>query len=181
MCRPQTDVKLIGPCKFWIQNIDLVKHSHKPPPNFPPDAATHAPPLALPLTDSKCVGMMTPRHFFISSTRHYTQPKHLALHNSICPPPTSFASELTEILACKTKLENKYQKKESKDSTIRGRSHPTFTTPSSNGHMLSKRNGLSLGIKHSKPKLTPLSPHDLLFSAQTLIQNFGNYHLPPHL
>eukprot|EP00983_Pelagomonas_calceolata_P076876 1153608-Pelagomonas_calceolata.AAC.1 len=118
----------MGSCKSWIQKIDLVNHSPKPPPNQNPlDATTRTSPSPVPPTlilpetcrsraactcntDGKCVGMVT-SHSFDVLYKAFHKAKALGLHNSIYPPPKSFASELMGLLARKTKSENKYQSK----------------------------------------------------------------------
>eukprot|EP00983_Pelagomonas_calceolata_P070314 1150743-Pelagomonas_calceolata.AAC.4 len=105
---PQTDIKPTSSCRFWIQEIDLVKHNPKPPPKqTPAGTVTHTPPsttvvgsttptLILPEiyrprvaciynTDGKCVGMMTPDRFDVLH-KAFHKAKALGLHSNICPP-----------------------------------------------------------------------------------------------
>eukprot|EP00983_Pelagomonas_calceolata_P118581 1160520-Pelagomonas_calceolata.AAC.2 len=128
-------VLIVSPNDRQMTNaeIDLVKHNPKPPHNqTPPDAATHTPPSTIPPdlilpeiyrsraaciynTDGKCVGMMPP-HCFGVLYKAFHKAKAIGLHSSICPPPASFASEPMRLLARKTVLQNKYQRKRIKDS-----------------------------------------------------------------
>eukprot|EP00983_Pelagomonas_calceolata_P037650 1136445-Pelagomonas_calceolata.AAC.1 len=53
--------------------------------------------------------------------------KLAVLHEAITPAPTSFASELQGLLACKTMLGNKYASKKVKDSFSRALPTPIHT------------------------------------------------------
>eukprot|EP00983_Pelagomonas_calceolata_P005407 175971-Pelagomonas_calceolata.AAC.1 len=65
----------------------------------------------------KCVGMITPSRCQTLYKAFY-RAKVAGSHGAITPAPTSFASELQGLLACKTMLENKYASKKIKDSFL---------------------------------------------------------------
>eukprot|EP00983_Pelagomonas_calceolata_P074010 1152360-Pelagomonas_calceolata.AAC.1 len=115
-------------------------------------------------------------------SKHTHKAKALGLHNSICPPPASFASELIGLPARKTKLDNKYQSKRSKDSfsqTLPPDIHNAFQnwTHATQEEMASP---LDLTLNTYTTALTPV--HSSWCPTQfTLIQIYGKFHLPPHL
>eukprot|EP00983_Pelagomonas_calceolata_P014951 474907-Pelagomonas_calceolata.AAC.1 len=65
--------------------------------------------------NTQCVGMITPSRFQILYKAFY-RAKLAGLHEAITPAPTSFASELQGLFACKTMLENIYASNKIKDS-----------------------------------------------------------------
>eukprot|EP00983_Pelagomonas_calceolata_P018830 592112-Pelagomonas_calceolata.AAC.1 len=118
-------IKPTGCYEFWLHDVDLVIYkAEQNPKQTPLDTESNSPqpcappPLILPgiykpcmtciyNTQSKCVGMITPSRFQILYKAFY-KAKLASSHETVTPPPTSFASELQGHLTRKTMLENKY-------------------------------------------------------------------------
>eukprot|EP00983_Pelagomonas_calceolata_P016608 524230-Pelagomonas_calceolata.AAC.1 len=116
---PQVDIKPTGSCKLWLRNVDLVKYKAQQSLHLAsPDTESRSysihtlPPLALPEiytscmacvynTQGKCFGMISPSRFQIIYRAFYGA-KLAGMHEKITPAPTSFASELQELLSRKT-------------------------------------------------------------------------------